>query len=298
MGSQVVTQTLDIVSSISESISNNAESMSSEAISVANILDLDGCNNVVIENVTQENIVKIDTEQYTSIVQEAYSSANIQANAEQAALQIKALLDLSAQDTEEAERLVANILIAENNSFMSSCSIDNSVTNNIICTTSSKDLIIGDAQENFVDSINNCITNDSQVSEAVAALKQFAEQKSTQVQLGLFGPLYAIILLIVIVVIVVGIIILAAIFGYFSEGSLVLYIIIIFGLILLSFYFVIAFFPKWWPYQLTSDLEDDDITSSAEHHNHVIFYTALGLMVLFMIFVIVLIIENEKRKNN
>lgn len=297
MGSQVSNQVLDTVSTISTNISNTAINTQGVSTSASNAIVLENCNDVKIDDAVQINRIKVDTQQYTNIVQKEYSAANIKQSASQAAAQIKGILDLSSQETNETEKLVSNILTAESNSFETTCKIANSATNAILCTTSNNDTIYNDTQENFVNSINSCITNDDQVSDAVNALQQFAKQKSTQVQLGLFGPLYAILLLVALIVIVIGIIILAAVFGYFSEGSLTLYLIIVFGLVLLSAYFVIAFFPKWWPYQFTNEIENSDIITEADKHNKTIFYTSLGLMVLFMVFFIVLIIEQDKKKS-
>ena len=296
MGKNVVKESINDVANISLSSINKATQTASTSISSAEIINVKGCKNVVIENVDFDERVIINTEEQLDAYLSNTNQTDIDRQIQQVVKQIAGFLALSSNEASILTNLVTNLVDNMSNSFTQTCNNSASVRQGAICQDTDNLLIKGVKFNSYLNDVNNCIGDDISVNSSTIALKDFISQNSSQVDLGLYGFLYwigavvaavlAALVFIAITAAVAGVAIFADplfIFGILLFFASVIFLLISFG-----------YFPEWWPYQTTTVLDTTEESKSAKKKNLTLFIVSLSLGLLFLALSVLIFFRGPK----
>ena len=295
MGKNVTTQSIDQVANYVLSEIESSTFSSKEKTTNINDINITNCTGN-IASITQENITELNITDVSAAVAKNLSDANIQNKAKELAKIIQGFLASDTNKTNQLIKQIVNLSVTMRETYIDDVNGKFLQENSFTCKGSSLNITNGVVQENYMKAAVQTISNNSQVQASKTALGNTADQSSSIVTKGLFGPLNALIALLgTIVIIVILLIVVGTVGGGLHSVSVVM--IIVFALFALAVYNCIGFFPKWWPYEATSVIDTTEEKDSKNKRNLAIFFVSLGIAILFAAIFVFLLLHHSSKKS-
>ena len=247
-------------------------------VNAGQTISVDGCSNVTITNIIQDQIININVE----CVQQATASKEFDTQLQQAIKQMADAVNQavsfnpSSTEASNTTNLITNYAMTIKDKFVTKCLANITAQQSISCKNAQNVTFNAIKQTQAIALARKCTMSDSDVVKAKLSIIQQISQSATATVKSILSGFLSVILIILAIA--------AAVVFLFiqSYGSVLRNLtnpLFLCGLLLIVLAItVIAFFFKWWPYKRVSDNDSDDQQAAYKKRNYIILAAAVGLM--------------------